>query len=379
MKNICPKFFDLYTESLQTALKQRASMPAVMNNLLEQATTAGLTTLHLARLHDHILETAILVHVPARRRSAVIKRAAAFFANIIMKEVTSPNEKALARNNKKIILQLSQHAHDLAASKLQLKSEIARRIVIEKSLKDSEAHYIATIKETKFLKEQLQGMARKILTTQEEERKKISRDLHDVIAQSLMSINVRLATLKKQAGLNIKDFNRAIASTQNVLAKTADAVHRFACGLRPPVLDDMGLIPALHSFMVDFTKRTGVRADLKASSAIEKIQGDSLTVLFRVAQESMTNIERHANAQLVKIVIRETSDKITMTIVDDGKSFDVEKFLRTKTNKLGLLGMRERLEMVGGSLAIESLTGKGTTITATIPCINKNNAQAKAS
>ena len=192
-----------------------------------------------------------------------------------------------------------------------------------------------------------------------------------------MSINVKLATLKKQTGLNVKDFNKAITGTQSILAKTAGVVHRFASGLRPPVLDDMGLIPALHAFLLDFTIRSGVKAEIIASRAVEKIRGDALTVLFRVAQEAITNIERHADATSAKVCIKETSNKLIMSIIDDGKSFNADKFLRSRTSKLGLLGMRERLDMVGGSLSIESSSGIGTTITATIPHIKNAKAIPK--
>ena len=107
------------------------------------------------------------------------------------------------------------------------------------------------------MQEQLRLLSRQLLSAQEEERKRISRELHDVIAQTLTGINVRLATLKKEATLNTKGLERNIARTQRLVEKSVDIVHRFARELRPTVLDDLGLIPALHSFMKNFTRRDG--------------------------------------------------------------------------------------------------------------------------
>ena len=150
-----------------------------------------------------------------------------------------------------------------------------------------------------------------------------------------------------------------------------DIVHRFARDLRPTVLDDLGLIPALHSFMKSFAQRTGVRAHLTAFAAVEKMDPAKRTVLFRVAQEALTNVARHAQASRVEVSIQKLSGRVCMKVKDDGKSFQVQRVLHAKGNKhLGLLGMRERLEMVGGSLGIESARGKGTTIQAHIPLAN---------
>jgi len=133
-------------------------------------------------------------------------------------------------------------------------------------------------------------------------------------------------------------------------------------------LDDLGLIPALRSFMNSITKRTGVRASLTAFAAVEHLDPTKRTVLFRVAQEALTNVARHAEASRVEVSIHKIRDRVCMEIRDDGKSFNVERVLRSKGNgRLGLLGMRERVEMVGGNLLVESVPGKGTTIQAQIP------------
>jgi signal transduction histidine kinase len=148
-----------------------------------------------------------------------------------------------------------------------------------------------------------------------------------------------------------------------------DIVHRFARELRPAVLDDLGLIPALHSFVKLFSQRTRIHISLKVFAGVEQLDGNKRTILYRVAQEALNNVARHAQASRVEVDIQRLADGgIAMKIHDNGKSFDVNGVLKAKGRKrLGLLGMRERLEMVGGSFGVESVPGKGTTITAQIP------------
>jgi signal transduction histidine kinase len=150
--------------------------------------------------------------------------------------------------------------------------------------------------------------------------------------------------------------------------KSVDIVHRFARELRPTVLDDLGLIPALHSFMKSFARRTGVHTSLTAFAAVEKLDTVKRTVLFRVAQEALNNVARHARASRVEVSIQKLPGSVCLKIKDDGKSFNVERTLHANGGKrLGLLGMRERLEMVGGKFVVESSPGNGTTIQAQIP------------
>jgi signal transduction histidine kinase len=225
------------------------------------------------------------------------------------------------------------------------------------------------------MQEELRLLSRQLLSAQEEERKMISRELHDQIAQTLTGINVRLASLKTESTLNNKGLQKKISSTQRLVEKSVDIVHRFARELRPTVLDDLGLIPALHSFMKSFATRTGVRTSLTAFAAVEQLATAKRTVLFRVAQEALTNVARHAHASRVEVSIQKLSDCICMRIKDDGKSFQVQRVLLAQGSKhLGLLGMRERLEMVGGRFDVESVAGTGTTIQAQIP---PDNARAR--
>jgi signal transduction histidine kinase len=267
-----------------------------------------------------------------------------------------------------IVEMLSQRTVELAVSNLGLQQEILHRRAAEEALKKSEHHYSQLLQKSERLQEQLRRLSRQILSAQEEERREISRELHDVIAQTLTGINVRLAALKKEASINTKGLDRNIARTQRLVTKSVDIVHQFARELRPAVLDDLGLIPALHSYLKKFTQRKGVRTHLTAFAGVEELDPARRTVLFRIAQESLTNVARHANASRAEVKIQKLPNAVRMEIQDDGKSFQVERQLGAKGNKrLGLLGMRERVEMVGGTFGIESVPGKGTTVSAQIP------------
>jgi len=259
---------------------------------------------------------------------------------------------------------------------MELSLEILQRKAVEKRLKNSERHYSNLLKQSDHLQEELRRLSRQILSAQEDERKKISRELHDVIAQTLTGINVRLAKLKQEAAANTKGLDQNIARTQRLVEHSVNIVHRFARELRPTVLDDLGLIPALHTFMKGFRKQTGMQVSLSAFAEVEQLTGERRTVLFRVAQEALNNVNRHAEANRVDVKIQKLDNAVCMTIKDNGKGFPVQHTLRSKKNKrLGLLGMRERLDMVGGKFTITSARKKGTTVLAQIPLVERVSAE----
>jgi signal transduction histidine kinase len=364
------KFSRHYQALLLAYLKQgpKASLQPAQG-MGRQALTAGMQTLDIAKLHEQILVTRALPGIPPGKRVGLIRQAGAFFTEAITpieKIHHTAHEAALHLN--KIVEMLSQRTVELAASNLELKQEIVQRKAVEVALKKSEHHYGELLEQSDRLQNQLRQLSRQTLLAQEEERREISRELHDVIAQTLTGINVRLAALAKEAAVNTKGLDRNIARTQRLVEKSVDIVHQFARELRPAVLDDLGLIPALHSFAKIFSKRTRILVHLKAYAEVEQLPIAKRTVLFRVAQEALTNVARHAQAGRVEVSIQKLPGFVCMKIKDDGKSFQVDRVLHGKGSKrLGLLGMRERLEMVGGHFGVESVQGKGTTVIAQIP------------
>jgi signal transduction histidine kinase len=364
------KFTRRYQAALLTYLKQGPGgrlQPA--RGMGQQALRAGLQTLDMAKLHEQILVTHVLPGRPAGKRSVLIKRAGAFFTEAITPiETVHHGTREAAVHLNQIVEMLSQRTVELAATNLDLEQEIVQRKAVEEALKKSERHYSLLLEQSERLQEQLRRLSRQILSAQEEERRAISRELHDVIAQTLTGINVRLAALKKEAAITTNGLDRNIARTQRLVEKSVDIVHQFARELRPAVLDDLGLIPALHSSMKNFTARTGVRTHLTAFAEVEQLDTARRTVLFRVAQEAMTNVARHAKANRVEVNIQKLHGAARMDVKDDGRSFQVNHILQARGNKrLGLLGMRERVEMVGGTFCVESAPGMGTTVRVEFP------------
>jgi signal transduction histidine kinase len=344
------------------------------DRLGREAMAMGLETLDLARIHQHALNGLVMPNFSSENRDGMIKRAEAFFVEAIT-PIEETHRAAMETNVHMIRLNktLRRRTTELAASNQLLKQEIAQRKDVENALRKSERHYCVLLQQSRILQEQLRQLSRQILSVQEDERRKISRELHDVIVQTLTGINVQLAALKTEAAVNTTGLDRKIASTQRLVEKSVDIVHQFARELRPALLDDLGLIPALHSYMKDFTKRTGIhiRFTTFTPAGVQQLDNAKRTVLYRVAQAALTNVAQHAQADRVAVNFQKLRRGIRMEIHDNGKSFDVERVLLVKRNKrLGLLGMRERVEMVGGSFGIESAPGNGTTIRVEIPLEN---------
>jgi signal transduction histidine kinase len=234
--------------------------------------------------------------------------------------------------------------------------------------------YNQLLTESKQLKLESQKQAHQILMAHEEERKEISRELHDELAQILAGINVRLAVIKETSSINDRNIIKNILKTQKMVEESVDMVHRFAFRLRPAILDDLGLIPALRSYIKELQAHKGLNIRFSASEEAETLDSMRGTALYRIVQEALLNVARHAEAQLATVKIEKIHDQIRLEIHDDGKSFKIDSFLQpTSHQHLGLLGMRERVEMVGGKLSIESEAGKGTTVRAEIPFQSMEN------
>jgi signal transduction histidine kinase len=274
----------------------------------------------------------------------------------------------LSQENGRLKTRLSGVATRFDTLLLQFKSEAARRKGVETALKKSEQHHILMLDQSRQMQEHLRHLTRKVLTAQEDERREISRELHDEIAQTLTGINVQLANLKRAAVVNTKGLKGKIAGTQRLVQKSVGIVHRFARRLRPALLDDLGLIPALKSYVHGMQERTNLPIKLTTFPELQELDVRKRTVFYRVAQEALTNVVRHAEAKWVQIVFKSRRKTVLMEIRDNGKSFNAQYVLLAKGKKhLGVLGMRERVEMVGGTFKIESSPGRGTLVSAEIP------------
>ena len=260
----------------------------------------------------------------------------------------------------------------LAASNEKLKREIVRRLASETALKKSERQALQALEEARELQEKLRQISHQLLTVEENQRKEISRELHDKICQLLVGINVHLAIFAKTAVRKPAAIGRTIAPLRRLVAQGVRIVHRFARDLRPSVLDDLGLIPALRTYIDEFPKRKGRKIQLEAYEGVESLDNDRRTVLYRVTQEALVNAAKHAGASVITVTILKAKNGVCLEIEDNGKGFLVTRQMSAKgKQRLGMIGMRERVEMVGGSFSVVSTPGKGTTVQALMPLASK--------
>jgi chemotaxis methyl-accepting protein methylase/signal transduction histidine kinase len=282
-----------------------------------------------------------------------------------------------ARKHAEDALQDAQHQLSQYAKKLEsmVTERTAKLVESNNRLKASDTsnrlgkeEYRALLSESHVMQGRLRHVTHQVINAQEEERKEISRELHDGVVQTLIGINVELTALANEVGMGGDLLKKRIAPTQRLVVDAVNAVHRFARGLRPAVLDDLGLIPAIQAHCSAVAARNKLKIKITAFRGIERLGGIGRTVLFRVAQEALTNVVRHAHASRVHVNIVELPGAIRMDITDNGKSFHVEKFLGARNPKrIGLIGMKERIAMIGGKLTIQSSRGGGTTVRADVP------------
>jgi two-component system sensor histidine kinase UhpB len=207
------------------------------------------------------------------------------------------------------------------------------------------------------LEDERREAGRAAIRAQERERQRIAQDLHDEVNQALTAVSLRLQATIEQAPSELK---RELVETKRLSGKAMEELLALARQLRPTVLDDHGLLPALHSQVRDFGDRTGVRASFVARGAVPKLTPEQQLAIYRVTQESLSNIAQHAGARSVEVELSFIG-RILLRISDDGRGF-----VEGQNGGLGLLGMRERAMLAGGKLSVFSRQGGGTRIELTI-------------
>ena len=219
-----------------------------------------------------------------------------------------------------------------------------------------------------------QQKALQILHVQEEERKRISRELHDELGQALAAINTHLALVQRECvGDQDAELRTGIADVEKVLVGAIERMHSFAKALRSAALDDLGLLPALRSYLKDYAERTGLLVRFERSAKDASLNAEQKTALFRIAQESLANVAKHAQATEVVVTLGFAEDKMQLRIKDNGKGFVVsQQRTAVEKNRLGLLGMQERARLVNGRCLVQSAPGCGTTVMAEIPLADAN-------
>lgn len=228
---------------------------------------------------------------------------------------------------------------------------------------------VINMNERKLADNKLKELTHHIVTVQEDERARVSRELHDGISQLLVSVKYSLELAREKALSDRDQSRRVLEKGIGGIQEVIREVRRISRDLRPSVLDDLGLGAALESMAEEFGERTAMEVTYVPHKFTRFLTKDIKTTLFRVAQEALTNIERHANASEVSIVMQRKVDGVRMTVSDNGQGFNVLKIDRKKQyyEGIGLRNMQERLEFHGGSLTIWSAPGEGTIVEAKLP------------
>ena len=207
-----------------------------------------------------------------------------------------------------------------------------------------------------------------LLEALEDERKRISRELHDEVGQSLTAIHVCLFMLEKTPEPLSPAIRSKIRQARRLLEGTMELVHDFSRQLRPDLLDHLGLVPAIRSMLKEFSRRYQILAHMETGGIVERLGSEQKLALFRIAQEGLTNVARHARATEVKVRFKNIRRGIQMEIIDNGQSFAQELAPETRNNtRLGLRGIQERVRLVAGSFALECRPGRGTILRVSVP------------
>jgi PAS domain S-box-containing protein len=261
------------------------------------------------------------------------------------------------------VMNIASHAlQRFTPEDVQLLSSISNQIAV--------AIENAKLYEELQRKETMRGeLLHLVISTQEEERRRIARGLHDEISQALTSLAVNLEAVADALPLDTDEVKARLKKVQSIAIGTLDEIHKVIWELRPTLLDDLGLIPAVESYVETHLAAAGVRTHFETAGSERRMPTRVETAIFRIIQEALTNIVRHADAESASISIEFEDNSILVHIEDDGKGFDLEDAMRaTREGRgLGLLSMKERAQLLGGSLNIKSKLGQGTQIDLEIP------------
>jgi signal transduction histidine kinase len=221
--------------------------------------------------------------------------------------------------------------------------------------------------------ETLRALSHRLVRAQEAERGRVALELHDHITQLLCAILVRSQALADKLPARDVPSKKEAMKLRDMLGQTAEEVERISRNLRPSVLDELGLVAVLRDTSTKFARRTGVSLKLACVQLAARLPADTELTLYRILQEALKNVETHARARRVTVRLLQQGDLVQLLITDDGIGFNLNHRPASRNGKgrLGLLSMRERAAYVDGALKVASAPGKGTTILAQVPLINR--------
>jgi signal transduction histidine kinase len=255
-------------------------------------------------------------------------------------------------------------------------SEVERRVVERTSaLEASNTQLAREVEERRTAEQQIKALFRRLILAQEEERRRIARDIHDQIGQQMTALRMSLSALRtKAAGLAIEEL---VARAERLAEELDDSVDLLTIELRPAVLDHFGLTAALENLVSRWTEQSGIEAtlDVRGRDA-GRLPYDVEFHLYRLVQEALQNVAKHAAATKVRVMLQRDSGRVALTIGDNGRGFDPQA-LDDSGGGLGLLAMRERATLAGGDFDVQTGRGKGTTIRVRVPVGGPGRARAE--
>lgn len=246
-------------------------------------------------------------------------------------------------------------------------TDIRERKRTEEALQQSEQHFRKLFLDGQRMQNELRRLSREVLRVQEEERTRISREIHDEIGQALTAISLNLKKL--ETNRKPSEVKKNLRSVQQIVDKATDFIHVFSRQIHPSMLEDLGLFPALRSFIRDFQETTGMRVIMKFSGAVGHASVEQKAAVYRIVQESLTNVLKHSGTRKAWVTIRKYQEGITLDVADRGKGFELAHAseIGGRRQGMGLLGMRERTHALGGKLTVLSRPGLGTRLRVYFP------------
>jgi signal transduction histidine kinase len=253
---------------------------------------------------------------------------------------------------------------ELRRTRGELEQRVTERT---QELQQSVESILVEVKERRAAEEHARRLVGQLVTAQEDERRRISRDLHDQLGQQLTALRLKLAALKEACG--DEELCAQVEAVQKLAERVDSEVDFLAWELRPTALDDLGLTAALANFVQEWSKHYQIPAEVHVEgfgSGALRLPPQAETCLYRITQEALNNIAKYAQAARVAVLLERRDSQAVLVVEDDGVGFDPEESM-AGARGLGLVGMRERAALIGGSLEIESASGQGTTIYARVP------------
>lgn len=216
---------------------------------------------------------------------------------------------------------------------------------------------------------ELRALSERSINALEEERRRIALTLHDDTGQALSMLIINLESLENQIPGDESSLREKLITTRQLAQGSLANLRKIVYGLRPTILDDLGLVPAIRWYARTNLEEAGIMIDITANGEVEPLSPQLNSTLFRIAQEAVNNIVRHSNAEKVEIILRQRDEHILLEVKDDGQGFNLASFREKalQLQHLGLLGIQERAELMGGEAKLSSAPGSGTQILVSVP------------